>query len=171
LRSKARVTIVLWELALVTHSEGDSSMAHALLDEGLLLARTIGVRWLIVGALTARALIARAEGHLEAAQEFAREAMTSACEGDPGSRGRARSLSVGGILAIERGEYRHGVRLLGAAASHEADRLTMLVGEYRAREDALALARARIGAEAVAEANAEGKSMTLDQALAYALED
>src|SRR5439155_10827344 len=83
---------------------------------------------------------------------------------------QGRGLGLRGLLSIDRGADRRGVRILGAAAQWRM-RWFSLLGEDRARAEALKFARARIGDEAVAAAYAEGQAMSLEEAIAYALEE
>ena len=170
---KRRIILILGDLGIATWLDGDRERSETLLREAEVLARASGFRPLINGALIARAFVARADANDALARHLVAEAwkVTGVSErglsfGGPGSRG----LGLRGLLAIDQGDDIRGVRLLGAAARWCARWLSLL-GEDRARAEALAVARTRLGSEATAAAYAEGQAMTLEQVIKYAREE
>jgi hypothetical protein len=90
-----------------------------------------------------------------------------------GSEGRriADALEGYGALAAARGAPRRALQLAGAAAAlRERGTRPLTPHEQIARERRLAPARQALSAEEQAAAWAEGRAMTLERALTYALE-
>jgi len=79
-------------------------------------------------------------------------------------------LSALGVVAIGEGAFAAGLRLLGAAVARVP--LADLRPTDRAElEESLAPSRSALGEEAYARIWAESQAMTLEQAIAYALEE
>jgi non-specific serine/threonine protein kinase len=76
------------------------------------------------------------------------------------------------VLAAAQNQMGRAARLIGAAENFYAPlRFEMSAKEGAEYDQALASARAVLGEEALAKARAEGQEMTLEQAVAYALEE
>ena len=76
------------------------------------------------------------------------------------------------ILASAQNQMERAARLMGAAENFYAPlRFEMSARERTGHDEATASARATLGEEAFAKARAEGQAMTLEQAVAYALEE
>jgi hypothetical protein len=84
----------------------------------------------------------------------------------------AHVLFFWGILEALDGNAARGARLFGAAVALGSNlRNEMDPGELADLDASIAAARAALGNEAFERAWAEGKAMTLDQAMTYALAD
>ena len=81
-------------------------------------------------------------------------------------------MCLAGLLEVARGAPARGVTLLGAGAGGEGLIGTVHVPDVRAEAPGfLEQARAALGEAGYAAAWAAGQAMTLEQAVAYALED
>jgi hypothetical protein len=79
-----------------------------------------------------------------------------------------------GILAVEAGQVRRGVCLLGASGrmrDYDPVIYWLVLGNHEAYLAFKATARTMLGDQEFEIAWAEGQAMTLDQAVAYALEE
>jgi predicted ATPase/DNA-binding SARP family transcriptional activator len=84
----------------------------------------------------------------------------------------AYPLAAFAVLAAAQKQMQRATRLLGAAENSYAPiRFEMSAKERAEHDQAIASARAALGEEAFAKAWAEGQAMTLEEAVAYALED
>jgi hypothetical protein len=81
----------------------------------------------------------------------------------------AAAIGFIGILAIERGSYWQGVRLLGSGDAGPTKGWWLLPDERRTYDEILAAARAALGELDFAAAWAEGGGMTLEHAIACAV--
>jgi predicted ATPase/class 3 adenylate cyclase len=150
---------------------GDYVAAHALHLEGAALSRQVGDRRAIGMALIGAAFTWRLQGDLTRAITLYQEALQPLHElGDRWMLAR----SLGGLAAVHslQAEHRRAARIYGAA---EALRETIgapvnvsLRPDYDYR---VADTRRALGATVFAAAWAEGRAMTLEQAVAYALEE
>jgi non-specific serine/threonine protein kinase len=170
--SRTSYSLVSLGLSAVARVQGDYQQSRAFLQESLAQARDIGSRWLNEWGLIFAGWLARAEGDDEQAWALTAEALRlsrAAVE----SSATAPCLRNLGVLAIEAGQVRRGVGLLGAA-----DRTTdfdiplseLLLDALRACDASKETARTALGDREFEAAWAEGQAMTLDQAVAYALE-
>jgi predicted ATPase/DNA-binding SARP family transcriptional activator len=160
----------LCELAELARHEGDRDEARALAEESLLIGRQIGMTVTIADSLNVLAKIAREEGDLERARARVEESLATV------AKGQARHVtpgildSVAGVAAA-RGECERAARLFGASkALREASGLPVALVDRPEYDRDVAAVRAALGQEAFAAAWAEGRSMTLDQAVTSALE-
>jgi DNA-binding CsgD family transcriptional regulator len=154
--------------------QGDHEGAGRRFGEGLTLGRRIGDRLSICNALFNLAQFALAGGDHKAAFRWFAEGIAPSEE--LGDRGNIAYILEGlGIVAGARGEARRAARLLGASealisaiglrghTSYRPDRA--LYGRIEAK------ARATLGGTAFEAAKEEGRSMSLERAIEYALEE
>jgi non-specific serine/threonine protein kinase len=157
-------------LAALARAEGDYGQARALLAESLELAQEVGHRPTIGRALTSLARLCQSEGDEAQAGALFRQGLAFArAVGDR----RAIAGCVGGLglVATQEGAWVRGVQLIGAARVLDELFPRSFDPAERARCDSrLEGARAALGDEAFARAWEEGRAMTLEQAVAYALE-
>jgi hypothetical protein len=144
--------------------------ARALIEESLAIWRALGDRFGIALALCQLGCVLGRQGHEAAARALLGESLALYREG--GDKGFVASVLHGFALrAVAQGQPQHAVRLLGAA-----DALRQALGTYpwpaeRAEcRQALETLRSALGEEAVATMWATGQAMTLEQAIAHALE-
>lgn len=149
---------------------GDAERAEAVWTEALLLARSHGDYWAVAATLEQLGELALRRGHLAAANKRFRE--TLSLEAQIGNVGAMiRSLQAWAELAALEGRPERAVRLAGAAAGLRGAAGTTVVPALEAtmnvRMDA---ARQALGETAASNVWAEGTEMSLEQAVAYAME-
>jgi predicted ATPase/class 3 adenylate cyclase len=159
------------QLGAVARSEGDYGAARARWDECAAIARETGDRFTLGLALAGLAVAARLRGNRGDASELFRETLVIANEfGDQMLVPRALAGLAG--LAGLASEHERAARLFGAAAaareatSRREPRVVSAINERDAAETCAA-----IGDVAFTAAWAEGRAMTLEQAVAYALDE
>jgi tetratricopeptide (TPR) repeat protein len=158
----------LGEVAL---RQGDYRRATQLLEESLKLRRQLGNKWGVGVSLGILGWVALCEKDWERARAHLGESLEVRQEiGDKG--GSAWCLEYLAESALAQGQAEKAVRLLSAAAT-----LRISIGSvidpvdqvaYQNRRAAL---RAELGEKRFAEIWNEGRVLTLEQAVAYALED
>ncbi len=149
---------------------GDYARAAALCEEGLALSRRSGARFRISFALGVLARVAESQSDLERAVALLRESMTLLREaGD--RRHTARCLDALARVALRQGMPERAARLGGAAEGLRDAIGTPLPPVVREPHAQTVFAtRTALGEDAFARLWADGRAMTLDQAVAYALE-
>ncbi len=150
--------------------EGNSERAKELYESSLSTGRELGYKYTISVSLTGLGKIAQLEGAYERAQALQRESLSLRRES--GDKFRiADSLAAIASLAAARGNPMRVAKLLGAI-----EELFVTMGarmppvarvEYGKNA---ATARAQLGEATFNAAWAEGRAMTLEQAIEYALE-
>jgi non-specific serine/threonine protein kinase len=163
------IALGLNHLGEVALRQGDYSHAATLYTESLALVRELGDK--VAMAYNSRYLgeIAVRQGNYTQAAAFCTEGLTLAIET------RSNSETAGGIeglaqLACAKGNYAQAGRLFGMA-----EKLRETLGFRHERNDrthhdqGVASTRAVLGEVALAAAWAEGRAMTLEQAIEYAL--
>jgi tetratricopeptide (TPR) repeat protein len=159
----------LSHLGFVARDQGDYRRAAALHSEGLALFRKTGDKHFTAWAFRNLGIVALRQDDHKQAESFCRESLTL-------------SREIGGIWQIEqglaglagaaalKGQYERAARLFAAAEA-----LRTSLGRQRSIADQadydkrVASTRARLGDMAFAAAWAEGRAMTLEQAIEYAL--
>ncbi len=163
------VSVTTFNLALLAMDDGDHETARRLFERSLEIDTSLGDEWgSMIGSLGIAAA-AIAVGDLESPLPRLRAAVRFFLEsGD--EEHLAEALSVWASQALPLNQYERAARLLGAAEGlwdglgyplAAADE--MYVEEYRAA------ARAALGDGRYQRAVAEGRAMTADQAVAFAL--
>jgi predicted ATPase len=164
------VAALLSNLGVVAHDQGDYATARALREESLAIRRQLGDRLGIAISLNNSGLEACEQGECAAAQEFYGEALAIRCElGD--RRGIAASLDGLANVAFALAEPHRAARCWGAAERLREEIGAPLPPSVRPRYDnQVAAARATSNDDAAFEsAWREGRAMTLEQAIEYAL--
>ncbi|HEY4722075.1 MAG TPA: tetratricopeptide repeat protein, partial [Anaerolineae bacterium] len=161
--------ITLGELARL---DADYDDARQLYEQSLALLRQIGDKWFIAMVLNNLGQVAQYQGRLAQAQAVHVESL-SLCEEVGNYRGVAMCLEnfagVAGLLS----QCERAARLLGAAqALRDATHTAMETGTLDCLDydRAVNVARAGLSETSFQAAWAAGRSMTLEQAMAYALE-
>jgi hypothetical protein len=150
--------------------EGDHAAARRFLEESRSLAREIGLKDDSNGAGLG-ILLTRSEGDHAGALAQVRAYLRQVDESGL-HQNIPRALIWAGILAADERDFGRAARLISAGmrlrpAFGRSDRLL----EENLVEASLAAIRAGLGESAYAEARAAGEAMTLDEALASALEE
>jgi tetratricopeptide (TPR) repeat protein len=159
----------LLSLGYVLLPEGDYERGAALNEEAIAVFREHGYKGTFELALDNLGWAALLQGDYGRARTSYQESLTLCKElGDKWTA--SESLEGMACIAAAEGEAERAGRLFGAAQA-----LRGAVGHYHMpeedawREPYLAAARSRLGEEAWEEALAEGRAMTLERAMAYAL--
>jgi predicted ATPase/DNA-binding XRE family transcriptional regulator len=161
-------------LGMVAMMHGDEGRATPMFEEGLAAARRIGDRSSTYIALYNLAQAALSRSDYDGAASLFEEGVTLSEQ----MRDRANiayCLEGLAVVANARGEAERSGRLIGAAEGlHEAVGVPVYLyyEPHRSRyERTVSAVRSQLGEEAFEAAWAEGRAMTFEQAVAYALED
>lgn len=164
-----RVVWMLDVLGAVALAERDFAGAKAIFTEALPLADKSGDLRYLSGMQTNLATAALGEGDFVAAAKYARASLTSSA---PLAirRGITRALDILGSIAAAQDEPTRATRLFGGAEGlRESDGLAQWSADRELYERQLPALRSTLGEEGYAAAWAEGRAMTLDEAVALAL--
>lgn len=161
----------LMNLGLVQYHQQDYTAARALFEESLAIWRRFGDDVGAAHVLDHLSMVAYAQGDYPSVLALLRESLI--IRSKISSNIHILNNLVGfGELAVASGQLRRGVRLLGATAAHwEAMSVVPEQDSRRNHEAAVASAQAQLEADAFSRAWAEGKAMTIEEAIAYALSD
>jgi hypothetical protein len=155
-------------LSWVYHRRAEFARARQRLEETLILARGSGVRWPVLVAHLGLGDLAAAEQDLAGALDRYRPALRMLIDEERGLAPYA--LDRCATVCVARGQYRRAARLFGAAsAMPRVSGYAFLFADSAGAEEDLAAARRALGEAAFVAAWAEGRAMTVEQALEYAL--
>jgi len=169
LGDKRAIANSLFNLGRVAINQGDDTRAQALFDESRILFRQIGDMGGIALSLYYEALMAYLRGDDRQAKLFFEQAVTRGREAGPKWIGANGLLGLAGVAAAQ-GKAWQAARLCGAAEAAIAAVSTYLEAVERAYYNRLvATALGELGQQAFDEAHAQGKQLTLEQAIAEAL--
>src|SRR5262249_3364815 len=157
-------------LGQVAHAQGDDAQALALIEESVTWLRNVEYTWGLAWALQHLSAVVYAQGDDDRATTVLREALV--LQQQQGLKGLiAESLERFAGLAARQGKAPRAARVFGAAEALRAALGAPLPPcERAAYEHDVAAARAQLDTAAFAAAWAEGQAMTLEQAIAYALD-
>jgi predicted ATPase/DNA-binding XRE family transcriptional regulator len=159
------------DLGELARTKGDYKLATRRFNEGLIIFKKPGDKFGISSALHGLGRVAQSQEDYAAARSFYSEAIVLGQEISyiwP----VALNLSAFATLAAAQKKSKKAARLIGAAETQiPSIRLEMSVVERAEHDQSVAAARAVLGEEAFAVAYEEGKKMTLDEAVKYALGD
>jgi tetratricopeptide (TPR) repeat protein len=162
-----KVSFLLDSLGEIFLMEGDIARARPFIEESLALCRQMNNKRRIAYELCNLGHVARREAQFGQARALYRESLALYREIDGEEGGGVKLLSGFARLAAAEGKPLPAARLFGA-----------LEGRYGAGpleradyDQAIAAARAGLDEEAFAAAFAEGQAMTVQQAVAYALQE
>jgi hypothetical protein len=163
-----------WLTTIALHTLGHIALRHAeygrtsaFFGKSLSLSRQVGDKYLIAMELRNLGFLALTQGEYRRAATLQKESLTICREVGPRwlTEVCLRDLAV---VACAAGSYEQAARLFGAAeASREF--LERYIGERAVHDRGVAEAKVRLGDSTFAERWAEGRAMTLQQALEYAL--
>ncbi len=159
----------LWSLAHVARAAGDYARSRAYSAEALEIFRTFGNKQYAAHALNALGHVAFLEGEYRAARAYVAEALLLLQE-VADQAGICEGLDAFAAIEAALETPERAARLLGAAeALREAigihARIFRAIYEY-----AIAAVRAALSAAEMAQTWAEGRAMTVEQAVAYAIQ-
>jgi predicted ATPase/DNA-binding SARP family transcriptional activator len=169
LGDQAGIAGALSHLGEAARKLGDYAAARRLREESMALWRAVGSNVAVLHSLGALGHLAREQGHYAEARSFYAESLLLRQElGDPYTL--AQSLEDFAELAEAEGQWGRLARLLGAAqALRDAVEKPLRPQEQADYDRMLAAAHAALGEAAIAAGCAEGRAMTLEQAMALAL--
>jgi predicted ATPase len=156
-------------LGNVALDQGDYVEARARLEEAVRLLYEVGDKWYIANSLNNLGNVLRTQGDYAAAHAMYRESMKTSRE--VGDRWAMAYLleDLGGLAALE-GQPERAFRLVGAAGMlRQAIGSPLSAAEQAKLEKLLAPAREALDEQAQAAALGEGRAMSLEQAIDYAL--
>jgi predicted ATPase/class 3 adenylate cyclase len=158
-------------LAMMVYSQGDLGRAAQFIEEAVALFRELGARADVSIGLYNLGWIVLLENHLGRAADVYKESLTLAW--DTGMNPIVHhDLEGFACLAGAKGQTERTARLWGAAqALHEAKDIPR-DSDFLAEADArISVVRTGMGEEAWEKAWSKGRTMTLDEAVSYALEE
>jgi non-specific serine/threonine protein kinase len=166
---KFRLAMGLNTLGLVKREQGDYERATALLEETLALAQELGDKWGVAFAQSNLGIVAWYRGDYErAAALFAESLRLRADLGE--KRGIVTSLVGLAAVAATQGEAERAVLLFAAADVLREEISVPLPPFIRSNyEQYVTATRTGLGERRFTEAWAKGRTMALDEAIAYAL--
>jgi tetratricopeptide (TPR) repeat protein len=169
LGDKAGIAVSLNNLGMVAIQQGDYAIARSLLEESLLLCREVGDQWLNAAALETLGDLRRAQDDHAGARSLYGDSLAIYRRLED-KRGIAHCLEGLATVACMKGQHKRAAQMFAAAeALREASAAPSRKSE-RANDDRFVMAaRAALGEETFASAWAEGRAMTPERAIEYAL--
>ncbi len=170
LQDQDGTALTLSMLGYMLHCHGDCVSARSMLEESLALLRETGDSVEIARAKLTLGHIARVEGdYAQARGQFIESLNIARYIGT--QWGIFLLLNAVGYLAAAERQFERAARLLGAA-DHLGESIgaSLFQTDRADHETSVAAARAALGERAFAAAWAQGRAMTMDEAIAYALE-
>jgi non-specific serine/threonine protein kinase len=169
LGNRQGVADALMLLGYVARGQGDTAAERSHYEQALALRRELGVKWGIAHSLHNLGHVARSEGNYEVARLHYIESLAGFQELTD-TLDIAKVLEGFAALAAAEGKLRRSARLWGAAdALHEALSLPMPPVDHITYDPYIEAVRTALGEEAFAAAWAEGRAMTTDEAIRYAV--
>jgi len=166
---KNSIAICLNNLGEVARLQGDYLKSVALFEEALSLFRELGVKQSLAICLASLGELRLRSGDYERARVLYREALTLQHEVDA-TGDMVSTLPAFAASALKTGNLERATRLYAAAEALRAVVEVPISGaqsaEYKAN---IAVARDRLGEVTFETAWAEGRAMTIEQAITYAL--
>jgi tetratricopeptide (TPR) repeat protein len=172
---KGMVSVVYDMLGMVALRQGDHDRASSMLEKALALARRRNDRLVTYTTLYFLAQVALARGDHATATGMLKEGVALAAQVGPRA-GLAYLLEGLAAVAEARGEAGRSARLFGAtegllqAVEAPLYKHHMPKRSLRPLDHIAAAARSQMGEEAFEEAREQGRAMTFEQAVGYALE-
>jgi predicted ATPase/DNA-binding SARP family transcriptional activator len=157
-------------LGLVAEFKREFSSAREILEESIRLLRELGDRWWLGQALIAIGRSYREDPGYDREEEVYREAVAIFRETMDLS-GLTQALGATGALRILQGRTELGLRIASAGRALEEEMGGGAPEALRPWGDARELATGKLEPEAIARAWAEGRSLSIDEAVALMLED
>jgi non-specific serine/threonine protein kinase len=170
-RYRPLLAATLGNLATVHQARGDRDNAFEAFEEALTIARDTDDEWLACQILRDKGRAACKEGMAVLAEQSLVEALTLA-EALGAGETTAGVLECFAELSLAKHAAERAARIFGASERLRDEIVAPIQFNERADyESAIAAARAALGDDAFERAWAEGRAMTLDEAVRYALAD
>ena len=169
LGDKRYVASSLFNLGMILERKRNYAAARGLLNESLALSRELGDKKGIAESLLVLGSVARRQNDREASRNFLAESLRLSF--DIGSKqGITSCLEEFAGLACIDGDAKRMTKLLGAAeALRDAMHAPILPAYHADHEHDISVARSALGEEAFAVEWTQGRTLTLEQAITYAL--
>lgn len=163
------LAVALCILGNVTRDQGDQQRAATLLDESLNTFREIGDRYGVASAQCTLANLSYDQGHYERALSFFKESLT--IRGEIGDKHGIAECLVGlARVAMAENQFERAIQLFEwAATQREVLNIQPSASGQEQSDRSKARARGMLEDEAFASACEQGRAMTLEQAIAFAL--
>ncbi len=166
---KGSIAVLLNNLGEVSALQGDYQRATELLEESLSVSRELGDRWLTAQTLHTLGGVAESQGDVGRAAALYAKSLTLRRELRD-KEGITDCLQALGSVACARNQAERAARLLGAAEALRETIGAPWTPDDRAQHDRNVVAL-RVRLATFAEEWARGRAMTMEQAVAYALEE
>jgi predicted ATPase/DNA-binding CsgD family transcriptional regulator len=164
------LTMSLGRLGSATLAQGDHAAAQSFLEEAVAICRETGDDWVLALTLRNLAIAAFRQGNYERAETLLKESLAVLQEPQEKVY-TTQSLDSLAVVVSMHGEHKRAARLFGAAEALREAVGANVLPFYRADyELGVATARAGLGEEAFEEAWAQGRTMTPEEAIGYALQ-
>ena len=168
------ISLTLQPLGLVAVSEGNYAQARTIYTEAIEAIRETGDKWGLGFALAGQAAVAIHEGNFAEAKGLLRESLM--LWRDIGNRaGMATLLEGFGTVALQEGQPERAARLFAVAdglpKAFGAIPVSIASIDLMRAGSNITACKAALGEEKWDKAWAEGKAMTIDQVIGYALEE
>jgi len=161
----------LRRMARLAYDQGDDKRATLLGEESVTLLRQMGSKSVLAAALTVLGRVALSHGATERAGELFKEGLSLLREWSNKQYVIEALAALAEVMTAE-GHPERSARLLGAMeALCEASGTLMTPGEQYEHDRGVAAARTQLDEVTFAEAWAQGRAMTLEQAIAEALRE
>jgi predicted ATPase len=160
----------LLNLGVTLQFRREFDRADALLDESVRLWRGLGDKSAVAGALVTRGILLSTQRQADRALPLLTEAL--AIDQEIGHRqGLATCITAIAVMLPLRGEHERAARLFGAGEAHLERMGATMPPAYRPLyQRAIAAVRAALGEAVFASSYAAGRALSLDEAVALALE-
>jgi predicted ATPase/class 3 adenylate cyclase len=170
LGDKSNTAYTLTWLAFVTWKEGDYSTARALLEESVTIQSELGDKYHIALSLWRLGFMAYGERDYSTARSLFAQSLIIWSECGAKSGVVASLAGLGGVAA-GLGQGKRAARLMGAGETLLAAVDYVLDPDERIPyEQGMASARSQLGLKTFERARKEGRAMSMEQAIEYALE-
>jgi tetratricopeptide (TPR) repeat protein len=164
----------LCNLGFAALARADSTQAVKMFDEALAISRETNDKLETAFALYGKGQVAKFQGNFALARKLNLDAMALFRQLDVLSdvaRGEAYCFEAFAVMAVRQNQMMRAACLFGASEKFYAPlRFEFSAKERDEHDQAIAIALAAIGGDAFAAAHAEGKKLTLDEAVDYAIE-
>ncbi len=169
--NQGAVAGTLYDLGSVAWVQGNLDLAVKYYEESLAIGREIGSPYTIAGALNGLGKVAYARGDFERARSFYRESLTI-LQSTKNRWNIAYSLEAFIALEVAQHEMMRAARLFGATETFFTHlRFLLSPFERDHHEQDATTTRDALGDEISAACWAEGRAMTIEQAVEYALQE
>lgn len=164
------VGFTLVNLARTAYRQNDMALAQQYLDLSLSHSRQIGDEWGIAFSLEIQALLLRSQGEFARATELLKESLQLSAQQE-NKQGIVNCIGALAGIAATHGDVTRAARLFGASETlREAMGAQMGAGDAAEYERYLQMMRAQPEGERFEDAWAQGRALTMQQAIDQALE-